>query len=90
MVLQNFFDCSKDLKEHCTIVPFIAVLNIPCVSPNLKAIHNDPECPLVLRHLNNASKSLTTRHCPAQVHGTFFLQIMIFFSESPSIHGNLT
>ena len=40
---------------------YIAVLNTPKFNPHSKAIHNDPECPLFLYHLKNASKSLTSR-----------------------------
>ena len=54
--------CSKDLKERRTIFPYIAALNTPKFKPHLKAIQNDPKCPLLLHHLTNASKVLTTRN----------------------------
>ena len=33
---------------------------IVMIIPDLKAIHNDPEYPLLLHHLNDTSKILTT------------------------------
>ena len=36
--------------------PYITVLNTGTFNPHLKAIHNDPECPLLLYYLNNVSK----------------------------------
>ena len=52
--------CSKDLKEHSTIFPYIAVLNIACFNPHLKAIDRDPECPLILHYSNNAYNKFDT------------------------------
>ena len=57
-----YIHCSKDLKEHRTSFSYIAVLNTPSLLPHSKAINYDPECPLPLHHLNNSSKSLTTRN----------------------------
>ena len=51
----------KRFKGTPNYFPYIAVLNTRKFSPHIKAIQNDPECPLLLHHLNNASKSLTTR-----------------------------
>ena len=57
-----YIHCSKDLKEHRTIFSYIEVLNTPSLLLHLKAINNDPECPLLLHHLINSSKSLNTRN----------------------------
>ena len=33
--------CSKELKEHLTVFPYIAVLNTPKFNPNFKAVNNN-------------------------------------------------
>ena len=45
-----YIPCSKDLKERHTFFPFIAVLITPKFNSHLKAIQNDPECPLHTMH----------------------------------------
>ena len=86
--------CSKDSKEHCTVFPYIAVLNTPkfTPSPNLKAVHNDPECLLLFYHLNNASKSQNLRNlmqelsCPSPWNICLhFLKIMKL-RHFPKVH----
>ena len=59
------------------IFPYIAVLNTPKFNPHLKAIHNDPEYPLLLHNLNKCLevtnyKKLDTGNGPAQDHRPFF------------------
>ena len=39
-----------------------AMLDTIMFNPHLKAILNGQECPLLLHHLNNASKALATRN----------------------------
>ena len=66
------------LKEHHTVFSYIAVLNTPKLNSHLKAIHNDPECPLLLHHLNNVYKKFGTKNAMPKSMEYFlhFLKIM--------------
>ena len=74
-----YIHCSTDLKEHRTIFSYIAVLNTPKFT--LKTINNDPECPLLLYNLNNASKSLTSRNLIQEMSCPSPWNIFAFFEN---------
>ena len=80
--------CSKELKEHLTVFPYISKLNTPKFNSQFKSNEQQLKCSLLLHHLNNASKSLTTRNfiqkksCPSpwNIFGIFENpEVMAFF-----------
>ena len=73
--------CSEYLKEHLILFSKQKSVEHSKFDTHLKANHKDPECPVLLHHLNSASKSLTMRHLihemSCQSHWNMFLKFIL-------------